>query len=124
MGKFLNMMSSSSSQTLRNRAEQLNALAFIAQKAAIAKLRAEKHELEIKHQKMMLEIGRCLKAQAEMPLLFFFLPFKWIAWLYNSNISSWEDFYMQLQEYKADAIRLGEINVELEIALEILLEDF
>ena len=97
MGKFLNIMSGSSSQTLKNRAEQLNTQASIAQEAVIAKLKAEKSELEIKIQDLTdfaPDTTDSLKPGIK-----------------NWNPTEWAK---KLQDCK---VRLYEINVELEIAL-------
>lgn len=96
MGKFLNMMSASSSQTLKNRAEQLNTQASIAQDAVVAKLESEKSEIEIKIQDLTDFAPDTTDSLRPG--------------LRNWNPTEWAN---NLQKYK---VRLYEINVELEIA--------
>lgn len=96
MGKFLNMMSASSSQTLKNRAEQLNTQASIAQDAVVAKLESEKSEIEIKIQDLTDFAPDTTDSLRPG--------------LRNWNPTVWAN---NLQKYK---VRLYEINVELAIA--------
>lgn len=96
MGKFLDMMSSSSSQTLKNRAQQLNTQASIAQKAVVAKLKADKSKLEIEIQDLTdfaPDTTDSLRPGVK-----------------NWNPTEWAN---KLQQCK---VRLYEISVELEIA--------